>query len=153
MMNGMNMDDLRGFEGKRLGYSMEDFRKQTEENLKRFKEQEDAYLKDPANRKLIEQKRKEIEMALAINNKYYGTSLRISVPMLDAMLFALASVPLSIGIQVATNQNFVSSQMAIRCLRRILIEEREAAMRSAAPGLSTGGYDDTNASGGMIKPS
>jgi hypothetical protein len=79
----------------------------------------------------IQMKRMEIDVALKRLNEITGSSLRCSIPTIEAMIFALGSMPYSVGNQIVANKGFVDSLNTLYAIKILLERECDEKIKSS----------------------
>lgn len=77
----------------------------------------------------------ELEMmkkSIDFNNKVMGTSIRASIPVLDAMIFGIAAVPPRAGMDIMQRKEFVEFMELLYAMRHLLAQERDAEIKNKA---------------------
>lgn len=80
------------------------------------------------HRELVNKKRLEINNAIAENNRLIGSSLRLSIPMIDAMIMGVASVPFTAGLDILGRPQFTEMVLLLNALKIVLKEEMDAKL-------------------------
>ncbi len=81
----------------------------------------------------VERKRLVIEQSIRGYNDLFESTVRLSIPTIDAMTVAIGFLPGVLGLDLLTNPKFLEIQTMFQAIKKLLVEERDAKLAKSYP--------------------